>query len=45
MCLVYLKDLKTQRQVENPDFNSASFQETMGKYYRMLAIILIKHLV
>jgi hypothetical protein len=31
MCIVYLEDLKKDRDVEMPDFNTVSFQETMGK--------------
>lgn len=31
MCIVYLEDLKKDRQVENSDFNTTSFQETMSK--------------
>lgn len=31
MCIVYLEDLKKNRDVEMPDFNTVSFQETMGK--------------
>lgn len=31
MCIVYLEDLKKNRDVEMSDFNTVSFQETMGK--------------
>lgn len=32
MCVVYLEDLKKDRDVDMSDFNTVSFQETMGKH-------------
>lgn len=35
MCVAYLEDLKKDRQVDMSDFNTVSFQETMGKLYEI----------
>ncbi|KAI7901551.1 Grap2 and cyclin-D-interacting-domain-containing protein [Cokeromyces recurvatus] len=37
MCLVYLDDLKNDRNVETSDFNTASFQETMVNLGKILS--------